>query len=151
MKSRTIDVLFFDLKVALYSDATEYNNTIQKNGYISNAGDDCDGCEVFLDKTAYIYIKPEQPKTLKELVYILSVIIHESSHVADDIFEFVNEDEVGGETRAYLIERIAKCLIELYLDIRGADLKTPLVSENIGGLEFELPPLFENIGAPNEK
>lgn len=117
--SRTIDCLFFHLKLTLFDDPDEFNSYITKRGYQNPIG--TDGCVVFFDgeQHAVVFIDYKQAESYKDIVYTLSVIVHESSHVADDIFSFVGEQHPGGETKAYLIEKISAALMNLLLGMHN--------------------------------
>ncbi len=38
--------------------------------------------------------------------------IHEASHVVDKYFDMLSEDDPGTETRAYMVESVARCIIK---------------------------------------
>lgn len=116
MKSKTLDVLFFKCKVTLFDDPEEFARFTSKRGILP-AADNADGCAVFDNTDAAVFISVEPPRSVKECLYVYSVLVHEATHIVEDIFDFVGEETPGGETRAYLTEKICKCLFELYSDM----------------------------------
>lgn len=56
----------------------------------------------------------------REPIQIAALIVHEAVHIKQAILESVGEDNVGHETEAYLVQRIAQDLMYMYAETRIA-------------------------------
>jgi len=108
------------LNVHLVTTKEEFLNLFDEHGY------DYDGhvvdtpCEGMVhglwrkgrQAECVVYIKEEFILN-SELSYIVNTVAHESSHLADRFFDYINEREPSKEFRAYTIGNISEAIFEM--------------------------------------
>ena len=54
----------------------------------------------------------------KDPIQVAALLVHEAVHIKQAVLREYGEDNVGDETEAYLIQRIAQDLMNMYVDSR---------------------------------
>ena len=59
-----------------------------------------------------VYLQPIKKRLERDAI---GTLVHEATHVLDNIFEYAGEKKPGHETRAYLMSQIVDSFLEAYL------------------------------------